>query len=172
MSKPTLNGKLLYPTQFLASEEFSDKDVTLTIKAVRIENLRMVDGGTEDKPILEFKKTDKKLVLNKTNAVTIAGMYGNKAEKWVGKSITLFPTECQAFGKTVDCIRIRSSKPKSKPAPASSPGEDAKSEPVPVSAGEVEATDVPKPSPGLNEFSNCSMRNLKSPQKYECNLSL
>ncbi len=126
MSKPMLDGKLMFPTQFLASEEFNDKDVTLKIKAVQIENLRMVDGGAEDKPILTFEKTDKKLVLNKTNATTIADLYGNKAESWAGQSITLFPTTCQAYGKQVNCIRIRAGKPKKKAVA------DAAPEPVPV----------------------------------------
>jgi len=123
MSKPTLDGKLMFPTQYLASEEFTGKDVPLTIKDVRVENLRMSDGGTEDKVILTFTKTDKKLVLNKTNATTIAKLYGGEARAWVGKTITLFPTECSAFGKTVDCIRVRSTKPKHKPAsdPGSAP---------------------------------------------------
>ena len=127
MSKPTLDGKLMFPTQYLASEEFTGKDVPLTIKDVRVENLRMSDGGTEDKVILTFTKTDKKLVLNKTNATTIAKLYGGEARAWVGKTITLFPTECNAFGKTVDCIRIRSTKPK--PKPASDPGSAPATEP-------------------------------------------
>ena len=128
MAKPMLDGKLMFPTQYLASEEFLEKDVTLTIKGVKIDNLQMSDGGTEDKPVVMFEKTDKKLVLNKTNATTIAKLYGSEARGWAGKAITLYPTECQAFGKTVDCIRIRSKAPKSTPKPATDSGE-SKSEP-------------------------------------------
>ena len=117
MSKPMLDGKLMFPTQYLASEEFLDKDVTLVIKDVKIDNLQMSDGGAEDKPVLVFEKTDKKLVLNKTNAITIANLHGSEARDWAGKSITLYPTECQAFGHTVDCIRIRSNPPKTHPKP-------------------------------------------------------
>ena len=127
MAKPMLDGKLMFPTQYLASEEFLEKDVTLTIKGVKIDNLQMSDGGTEDKPVVMFEKTDKKLVLNKTNATTIAKLYGSEARGWAGKAITLYPTECQAFGKTVDCIRIRSKAPKSKPSPEP---EAAPAEPV------------------------------------------
>ena len=150
--RPLLDGKLMFPTQFLASEEFLDKDVTLTIRDVKIDNLRMADGGAEDKPVLMFKKTDKKLVLNKTNATTIAKLHGSEARGWVGKTITLFPTECQAFGKTVSCIRVRPKTPAAKPTPAPDPGEEVAPEPVlNVSAGD---SDVPTTSPGSVSIGN------------------
>ena len=116
MTKPMLDSKLLYPTEYLASEEFLGKDVTLTIKGISIDNLRMADGGVEQKPVLTFTKTDKKLVLNKTNATTIAELHCAEARDWVGKQITLFPTTCTAFGKNVDCIRIRPTVKQSQPA--------------------------------------------------------
>jgi len=117
MSKPTLGGKLMFPSEFVAAEEFNDKDVSLTIKSVKVDSLRTTDGSTEQKPVLYFNETPKKLVLNKTNATQIAQLHGAKAEKWVGKKVTLFPTTCAAFGQTVDCIRIRPTMPQSKPKP-------------------------------------------------------
>ena len=115
MSKPMLDGKLMFPTEYLAAEEFGGKDVTLTIRDVKFDDLKLNDGGTERKPIVYFEKTKKKLVLNKTNATTIAKLHGSEARGWIGKRIALFPTECQAFGNTVDCIRVRSKLPKAEP---------------------------------------------------------
>lgn len=47
------------------------------------------------------------LALNKTNAKTIVGLYGNKPAKWVGKTITLYPTTTDVGGETTECIRVR-----------------------------------------------------------------
>jgi phage-related protein len=47
-------------------------------------------------------------VLCKTTANQIAeSLTEKKAVKWAGRQITLYPTQCEAFGKTVDCIRVR-----------------------------------------------------------------
>lgn len=71
------------------------------------------------------------LLLNKTNAKTIAKLYGNSPAAWVGKLISLFPSTTSVGGEDVDCIRVRNSVPKVKPAKAApvetaerQPGED------------------------------------------------
>lgn len=51
------------------------------------------------------------LALNKTNAKTIAALYGNNPFQWVGKTITLFPSTTDVGGETRDCIRIRNQVP-------------------------------------------------------------
>ena len=38
MAKPMLDGKLLFPSDYLAAEEFGGKDVTLTIKGVKLDD--------------------------------------------------------------------------------------------------------------------------------------
>ena len=63
------------------------------------------------------KRIDLPLLLNKTNAKTIAQLYGNRPTAWAGKLITLYPTTTEAFGKTEDCIRIRNEEPR-RAAPA------------------------------------------------------
>jgi hypothetical protein len=70
--------------------------------------VQAADKKLIDKPILYFTKTDKGLIVNKTNAKAIARVHGNEMDGWVGKSITLFATTCEAFGeKGVPCIRVR-----------------------------------------------------------------
>ena len=50
---------------------------------------------------------NKRLVANVTNARSIAKQYGPETDDWTGKQITLYRTQCMAFGEMVDCIRIR-----------------------------------------------------------------
>lgn len=56
------------------------------------------------------------LLLNKTNAKTIAQLYGRRPANWVGKLIALYPSTTEAFGETVDCIRVRNQIPGQAPS--------------------------------------------------------
>lgn len=109
-----MHVKLMFPNEWIGAADLKGKDVTLTVSAVKEEGLRVNTGGTEDKWIVEFqemakrKKSDRKRwVLNKTNAMLIASIHGDDSDDWIGKKITLYPTTCQAFGKTVPCVRVR-----------------------------------------------------------------
>lgn len=117
LTKATLGGKLLHPSEYVAAVEFQGKDVTLTIAAVQLEQLQIQGGRKESKPTISFKETKKKLVVNKTNASVIAELYGTKAEEWIGKKITMYPTRTTCGRDTVDCIRIRERRPGEKEAP-------------------------------------------------------
>ena len=110
-SKVTLGGELMFPGDYLSAVEFKGKDVTLTVAAVSKESLQLADGGKKDKMVIRFERTPKKLVCNKTNADSIAQVYGSEAEKWVGKRVTFYPTRCLAFGDMVECIRVRENEP-------------------------------------------------------------
>lgn len=125
-----LHIDLLYPSEFVKAGDLRGLDVTQTIGVVKKENLKTSDGE-KCAVVIEFAEQmrkppseRKRLVLNKTNAKTIAAMYGPIADQWVGRRITLYPTTCMAFGKEVECIRIRPTVPpepqrRSEPQPAS-----------------------------------------------------
>jgi hypothetical protein len=113
----TLGGKLLFPSKYLGAADLKGQDVTLVIDHMNIDALQMVGGRKEAKPVLYFRKPkdntpiDKMLVCNKTNARTIAKLYGKEVEGWAGKKITLYPTTTTCGRNTVDCIRIREQVP-------------------------------------------------------------
>lgn len=129
-----------------------------TFKIARVTRLtsELVNGGKREvkkQPKLEL--IDSKgnavplpLLLNKTNAKAIARLYGNNPSAWVGKLITLFPSQTSVGGEDVDCIRVRNEVPKraakrTAPAPelaaAREPGDDG------------DATDTDEPPPGALE---------------------
>jgi hypothetical protein len=107
MLKPTFAGSLMFPSEYVAAEDLQGKDVALTIAKVEKATLRTNDKKTKDAFLIHFDRARKPLVLNKTNARTIAQLHGTQAEKWVGKRVALYPTTCDAFGQTTTCIRIR-----------------------------------------------------------------
>jgi hypothetical protein len=85
------------------------KDVTVTIASIEARNtVKAKNGKVIDKPIVHFVGAKRGLVLNKTNARTIAAQYGDAMANWIGKKITIYPDVCDAFGvKNTPCIRIR-----------------------------------------------------------------
>lgn len=117
-------------------------DVTVTIREVRAVKVQNADKKPQKKPIVFFKesKDDRGLVLCKTNGKVIAGMFGNRTEDWIGKRITLYSTMVDAFGQTVEAIRIR---PKP-PTVAAKPGEFAAVEerPTPESPEHAELNEA------------------------------
>lgn len=128
-----MDSRLLFPNDYLSAADLQERDVTLTISRLTQEELRTQEGN-EDKWVLYFKEMEerhrrdpkrrnKRLVLNKTNAASISKVWGNETNDWIGKAITLWPTTCQAFGKTADCIRVREKKPKSTKGPAPNPAD-------------------------------------------------
>ena len=64
------------------------------------------DKGVENKLILSFAGKTLQLVCNKTNALCMKEMFGNKVAAWLGKRVTFYPTETSFGPKKVDAIRI------------------------------------------------------------------
>ena len=95
----------LFPGRFLKAGILKGKDVTLTISGVRIEDLPSETGGMRTKGILAFEGKKLELVLNRTNGEAIKAMFGSDTGDWIGKRITLFPSEFNGD----PCLRVRGS---------------------------------------------------------------
>ena len=122
--------RTMYDKEFLYSFDLQGRDVTVEIARVKGGELTGTGGKKNKKPVLYFKGKEKGLALNITNARIIASMYGSfKSEDWLGKRVTLYPTTT-TFGKeTVDCIRIRPTKPNGKQATQPDPEPEDAPEP-------------------------------------------
>ena len=98
------------------------KDRTFKIARVTRLTSEMASGGKREikkQPKLELtdsagKSVPLPLLLNKTNAKTIAQLYGNNPKAWEGNLITLFPSTTSVGGAEVDCIRVRPKVPSAK----------------------------------------------------------
>ena len=74
---------------YLKAKDIGDARVPVTIREVT--NEQMQDGET--KPVCWFQNKSKGLVLNKTNARTLADAMGVETAAWTGKAIKLYTTE-------------------------------------------------------------------------------
>src|ERR1019366_6114933 len=109
--------RTLYDSAWIYAHDLAGKDVTVTIKSVTATKLRSLDKDKPEqkKPVLYFAESRENpprgLILCKTNSRLIAAIYGNDTDAWLGKRITLFPARVEAFGQTVDAIRVRPTAP-------------------------------------------------------------
>ena len=122
-----------YPSKYLRAADLAGKPFVLTITGCEMQTYG--DGTTA--PVIGFQGTDKMLGLNKTNAGTIAALYGDETEDWIGKPIEVFPTETDYQGKRTPCVRVRRPQtapamaPAPQPAPADEPPFDHNGDDIP-----------------------------------------
>lgn len=113
---------------YLKTEDLQGKACRLVIDAIATEEIDG-DHGKEKKLVARFAGKDKGLILNRTNADSLAEIAGSEdTDDWSGVTIALYPDKTKFGGKTVDCMRIRSpqtAKPKPPPPPAQELGIDA-----------------------------------------------
>jgi hypothetical protein len=108
-----VNIETAFPSKYLkASIDIpEDGDLLVTIDRVSVESVGQDDP--EEKPIVYFREVEKGMILNKTNANTIAGLYGAETDGWVGKRVALYGTEVNYQGKMTLSIRVRMKAPPS-----------------------------------------------------------
>jgi hypothetical protein len=108
MARESTDVRAMFEREFLGAWDLQGRDVTVEIERVQAAELFLRDANAKKKkPVVSFKGTEKKLVLNKTNSETIATMYGYDTRKWVGQKVTLYPTTARCGRETVDAIRVR-----------------------------------------------------------------
>lgn len=98
---------LLFPSKYLKAVDLRGKRVPVVIKDIDPRGeLQGKNGRTEIKPIVSLVDKEKLWVLNRTNCLAIAKVYGNDAMRWIGKTVVLYSTRIQAGGQEVDAVRI------------------------------------------------------------------
>jgi hypothetical protein len=96
-----------FPSPYIKAEDLRGKDVNVDIVRVTLEEGQSSSGPWR-RPIVYFLQASKGLMLNVTNARTIAQVTGSsEMNEWIGHRVTLYPTETQYEGRMVPCIRVR-----------------------------------------------------------------
>ena len=104
--------KKLHNPDYLGAYSLDESTMVVEIKKVEKREIMGADGKKDDAVVAELVG-QKPMILNATNMKTIASLYGNYIEDWVGKKITLFVATVKAFGTTTDALRVESKVPKS-----------------------------------------------------------
>jgi hypothetical protein len=106
---PNIND--IFPSKFLKSHELQGKTPTVTIERVGVEQVRS-RTKVDTKAVLYFRGKVKGMLLNKTNAQSVAQIAKSpQTEAWTGVAITLYETTAK-FGEDVHAvIRIKAPVP-------------------------------------------------------------
>lgn len=91
-----------FPSNYLKAADLQNKTIKATIRTVIEEKM-----GSDIRPVLYFQGKEKGMVLNKTNAMTIAQAFGPETENWAGGIIEIFPAFVDYQGKQVQGLRVR-----------------------------------------------------------------
>jgi hypothetical protein len=91
-----------FPSKYLKAADLGGKEVRVIMQHVEKEKL-----GDDMKLALYFKGKDKAVILNKTNANTIADAYGDDSEDWFDQPLILFSVMVDFQGKVGPAIRCR-----------------------------------------------------------------
>jgi hypothetical protein len=115
----------VFPKKWLAGDDLP-RDTGATIQRVALEELRNPKTHKpERKPVAYFVGKRKALILNRTNWMTLAGLYGNESNEWNGRRVILGSDEVDSPQGRVLAVRIRPVNPDTLPKP---PAEDVESE--------------------------------------------
>jgi len=102
-----------FPSKYLKAADLTGKPVIVTIKSVDYEKIE-----NDRKVVVSFKGTEKQLILNLTNFISIEKALGSdNTDDWPGSKITLFPTLVDFKGDSVEAIRCRAAAPPKPAAP-------------------------------------------------------
>ena len=101
-----MDYRKMVKSQWFTAAELDGQEMLLTITKVTVETVKN-QSGEEQCPTIHFAEHDKPLVLNKTNAKSIAAKHGTDADQWSGKQITLKESVTSFGGEEVPCVRIK-----------------------------------------------------------------
>ena len=107
----------MFPSRFFKAIDCKPP-LTLTVTGVAPEKFQ--DGTS--KHVVSFRESEKGLVLNKTNAESIAEMYGDDSDRWAGRQIELYSAKVTGPNGLTDGVRVRM--PSGKPRAAQQTGDD------------------------------------------------
>jgi hypothetical protein len=93
--------------KWLKAADLGDKKHRVVI--IGLEEVDFKQDGK--KMAVRFENKAKGLVLNVTNAKSIAAQHGDDMDTWIGKEITIFPTTTEFNGEDKPCIRIEQDVP-------------------------------------------------------------
>jgi hypothetical protein len=125
--------------------KFFEEKYLVEIERLQIEEVYNPDTNTKDnKLVLHFKGKKKGMVCNKTNARSIAALYGDDADKWRGKRITLYAKTVTVGRNDCRAIRVREQVPQQAPQPQS------QQPPHDPETGEVLDAHEPQPERGAS----------------------
>jgi hypothetical protein len=136
----------LVESKYLSHFELQGRDCVVVIKSVRLSDVIGSGGVKSKKALVMFEGKQKGAVMGVSCLSTIAGIYGDDYDRWIGQPITLYPTTTEASGKTVGAIRVRPTAPAKRTGGARPAGAPPAEPPARGPGDDEDRGDAPDPS--------------------------
>lgn len=92
----------VYPSQWLHAGDLMKKSVAVTVETVDVQEFRQQDGKKASRIVVGFRGAQRKLVLNKTQAIAFAAIAGTEEfERWGGLRVLLSPGRASNGQETI-----------------------------------------------------------------------
>jgi hypothetical protein len=117
-----------FPSKYLKSDDLQGQRIPVTVMAVTMEDI----GDKEFKLVMRFMGKDKGMIVNKTNSMIMAGMWGNETDRWQGQKLELVAIPVMFQGKQVMGLSV---------LPKLMAGQAAPEPASPIVAAQMEARD-------------------------------
>ncbi len=96
-----------FPSKYLKAADLPRDGIGITIKSISRELV-----GDDVRPVAKLHGHTKSLALNPTNWDLIVDLLREEdSDRWIGREIPIYPTQCPYKGEIVDCIRVRERAP-------------------------------------------------------------
>jgi len=100
-----------YQSEWLSGLDLKGRQVTVIVDAVTAEQVQNQRGEKAVKAAVAFKTVAgqplrKRLLLNKTNAVALARLFGVETDGWKGQPVVLQAENVPAFGQVHCVVRV------------------------------------------------------------------
>lgn len=82
------------------------EELVVKITGAGIQSIKNKAGKEEKVPVITFENANP-MVLNITNTKTIASLYGDLYENWIGRSIQVYAAKVKAFGVEQMALRVK-----------------------------------------------------------------
>jgi hypothetical protein len=96
-----------FPSNFLKAEDLGGIDSGRSVKGIIKDVEPWKDKDGNGKINLGFTNSAKRLLLNKTNARTVAKAYGDDTAGWVGRPVIIYVAMVQYMDDMVEALRLR-----------------------------------------------------------------
>ena len=103
MMQPTKLSQITsYQSSWLKAEDLQGRPVTVTIDRAVVEDIRQRDGTKEPRVVVAFRGKTKRLICNKTQALTLADIAKTEEfTRWSGLTVVLTPGRTQSGQATI-----------------------------------------------------------------------
>jgi len=152
-----------FPSDYMKAETDigpNGQDLSLVISGVSMADL----GGGEMKPVLHFSNHQRGLVLNKTNANTIADIYGDDTDAWLGKTIQVGSQWVEFQGRQVLGLRVRPVFPNSPQAMAQQAQAPVQQQPQQAAPVPAQPQNYQQPDPVAQAMRQQPQQPAQAPQ--------